>query len=579
MTLLAAFQTLLHRHSGQTDITVGSPIAGRKLPELETLIGIFVNMLVLRNDVGGNPTFRQLLRRTTQVCTAAYAHQELPFERLVEQLKPPRDLSRHPLFQVVFSFQNTPRQDLAMPGLQSTYLLVDPGSAKFDLLLELREDRPDEIFGWLEYNTDLFDVQTVQQLREHFYTLLGEVAARPDTRLEELALLSTEERARLLAGWNDTASAYAPAPLHLQFEAQAARTPDAPALSWAEEQLTYRQLHQRVLRLSHHLQSLGVGPDAPVGLCVKRSVDMVAGLLAILHAGGAYLPLDPDYPRERLGLMLRDSGARLLLTQRSLASTLTTDGLRVACFEDVPEEAPRAASPGSGLAEGLAYVIYTSGSTGTPKGVMVPHRTAANFLAAMDSRLDASSPGTWLAVTSISFDIHVLELLWTLCRGFHVVLHDEQAAARGGSVPALPQVLRRHAVTHLQCTPAFARARVLDPECTALLGGLRHLLVGGEALPGPLAEQLRSALPATRLTNMYGPTETTVWSSAHRVEDGALPATVSIGSPLANTRLYVLDSHGQPVPVGVSGELFIAGDGVVRGYLRRPELTAERFVP
>ncbi|NMO13600.1 amino acid adenylation domain-containing protein [Pyxidicoccus fallax] len=407
----------------------------------------------------------------------------------------------------------------------------------------------------------------------------------PITPLEEAAAREParpavpEERQQVLRAWNDTARAYDAACIHQQFEAQVIRTPDATALSFGDTHLTYRQLHQRVLSLSLRLQALGVRPDAPVGLCLQRSPDMVAAMLAVLHAGGAYLPLDPDYPAERLVWMLQDSGASVLLTSRHLLGTLPTERVQVLLLEEAVE-GEAAPCAGASKAEHLAYVIYTSGSTGRPKGVMVPHRTAANFFGAMDSLLGPSSPGTWLAVTSISFDISVLELLWTLARGYHVVLHDERAAARQGTALTLPEVLRRHEVTHLQCTPAFVRGLVLAPESVSALGALRHLLVGGEALPGPLATEVREALPSTTLTNMYGPTETTVWSSTHTVSAAdAGAATISIGAPIANTRLYVLDAHGQPVPVGVPGELFIAGDGVVRGYLGRPELTAERFVP
>src|SRR5215217_5342321 len=323
MTLLATFQTLLHRHSGQTDITVGSPIAGRNVPELESLIGFFVNTLVLRNHLDGDPTFRELLRRAKAVCMAAYAHQQLPFEKLVEELNPPRDPSRHPIFQVMFGFQNTPRQDLSMPGLKSTYLLVDPGSAKFDLLLELREDRPDEIFGWLEYNTDLFDAATIQRMRGHFYTLLGAVAENPDTRLSELPLLTQEEQLQLRSDFQGRQDDFPrDVPMHELFARLAARAPRAVAVEHEGRALTYAELDARSNQLARHLLSLGLRPEARVGLCVERGLDLVTAMLGVLKAGGVYVPLDPAYPRQRLAFMFEDAGVAVVLTQQLLRPLL-----------------------------------------------------------------------------------------------------------------------------------------------------------------------------------------------------------------------------------------------------------------
>ncbi|WP_164021812.1 non-ribosomal peptide synthetase, partial [Pyxidicoccus trucidator] len=577
IVLLAAFQSLMSRYSGQDDVVVGSPTAGRRFAELEGLIGFFVNTLALRSRLDDQPSLTQLVVRVREATLGAQSHQDIPFEKLVEALAPGRALDRTPLFQVFFTLQNTPAGSAENTDLRITPFGEGTSVARFDLELSMGES-PEGFAGTFQYNTRLFLPRTAERMASHLATLLEGALANPLLPLSAIPLLEAREREQLLVGWNDTARSFEAAPLQLQFVAQAARTPDALALSSGDEQLTYRQLHQRVVRLSRRLQALGVRPDMPVGLCAVRSCDMVAGLLAILHAGGAYLPLDPSYPAERLAYMLRDSGASVLLTHQALLGTVPGEGLAVLCFEEV-EPTEHSGQPAESQPEHLAYVIYTSGSTGLPKGVMVPHRTAANFLSSMDGLLEASSGGTWLAVTSISFDIHVLELLWTLSRGLHVVLHDEHAASRGKQALSLPEVLRRHAVTHLQCTPSFARTLVLAPESVSALASLRHLLVGGEALPGTLARSLRAALPHTALTNMYGPTETTVWSSTHRVKDSDAVATVSLGTPIANTRLYVLDTRGQPVPVGVPGELFISGEGVVRGYLRRPDLTAERFIP
>ncbi|WP_186001748.1 non-ribosomal peptide synthetase [Corallococcus sp. Z5C101001] len=579
MVLLAGLQALLSRTSGQDDITVGSPIAGRRFAELEGLIGFFVNTLALRSRLEDNPTFLQLLDRVREATLGAFANQDVPFEKLVEELQPRRDLSRSPLFQVMLILQNAPAvQDAPLPGpLTLRPYDAELEAAKFDLTFSFTHSARG-LTGSINYATALFREDSIRRLIAQLRVLLEGAARAPDTRLGDLPLLPPEERQQVLMDWNATARAFDATEVHLQFEAQARRTPDAPALSFGDTRLTYRELHQRVLRLSSRLQALGVTRDTPVALRAQRSPDLVAAMLAILHAGGAYLPLDPNYPADRLEWMLQDSGARVLVTETALDGAVPARGVDVLRLDTPDDGAPATASPGAASADSLAYIIYTSGSTGRPKGVLVPHGTVANFLAAMDPLLDAAVPGTWLAVTSVSFDIHVLEILWTLSRGFQVVLHDEQAAARGAALP-LTEVLARHAITHLQCTPSFARTLVLAPESVAALGALRHLLVGGEALPGVLARQLREALPATRLTNMYGPTETTVWSSTHTVDTDAPPATVSIGAPIANTRMYVLDGQHRPVPVGVSGELFIAGDGVVRGYHHRPDLTAERFVP
>jgi amino acid adenylation domain-containing protein/non-ribosomal peptide synthase protein (TIGR01720 family) len=581
MVLLAGFQALLGRYSGQKDLAVGTPIAGRRTQELEPLLGMFINTLVLRASLEGAPSFRELLARVKDSTLGAYAHQDIPFEKLVEELEPTRDLSRQPLFQVMFVLQNAPMGESLLPGLAVNQRTLDNGTSKFDLSVALHETA-DGLEGGFNYDVDLFQEATIQRMAGHFQKLLEELVANPARPVGELALLGAQERHQVLEAWNATETEYPrDACIHELFAAQAERTPRAVALVAGDSRVTYAGLRQKVARLARRLRALGVGPDVKVGVSVERSVDMVVAMLAILEAGGAYLPLDPVYPAERLALMLEDSRAPVLLTQRHLAATFAGYAGTVVHL-DAPKEAPRRshARPTQARASShhAAYVIYTSGSTGRPKGVVVPHRTVANFFTGMDALLGGSAPGVWLAVTSISFDIHVLELLWTLCRGYQVVLHDEHAAARKGSALPLPELLRRHAVTHLQCTPSFARSLVLAPETAAGLGSLKHLLVGGEALPGTLARNLRSALPSAALTNMYGPTETTVWSTTSTVTSDDVPATISIGRPIANTRLYVLDEHAQPVPVGVPGELFIGGEGVTHGYLGRPELTAERFV-
>ena len=547
--LLAGFFAFLQRHTGGAEVAVGTPVANRGRAEMEPLIGFFANTLVLRGDVSGDPGFLELLERVKGEALEAVAHQELPFEALVEALHPQRDLARNPLFQVLFSYREGETESLRLPGLSVEPLDSGTGTAKLDLTLSVsrvRSRASGRLRLRLEYATDLFDRATAERMAARLRTLFAGLAEDPALvsgyRLSELPLLPPEERRLLLEDWNRTAAVVPEGLVHEQIAEQAARTPDAVAVLGRGESWTYAELLARAAGLASHLQRLGVGPDVPVGIQMERSPSMVAAVLGVLQAGGAYLPLDPAYPEERRAFMLADSGARVVIT--SLEEHLT-GGPAV-----------------SSLPDHLAYVLYTSGSTGRPKGVQVTHRNVLSFFAGMDAVL-GTEPGTWMAVTSLSFDISVLELLWTLARGFKVVLPDEER-------PLGPQIAE-HGATHLQCTPSLAQA--LDGED---LRPLRKLLLGGEALPPALAAGLAGLLDGD-LLNMYGPTETTVWSATHTVEAGEGP--VPIGRPIANTRIYLLDRSGQPAPLGVPGELVIGGAGVARGYLARPELTAERFVP
>ncbi|WP_434300845.1 amino acid adenylation domain-containing protein [Corallococcus exiguus] len=571
MVLLAAFQAVLHRYSGQEDVCVGTPVAGRTHAELEGMVGVCINTLVLRTRVEGQRSFRELLARVREVTLGAYAHQDVPFELLVQALQPARSRSHAPLFQAMLILQPASAVSPALPGVEARLEDVDTGTAQYDLTLSLHQVQG-ALEGTLEYSTDLFQASTAARLVSNLETLLTGAVAEPSRAVSQLPLLSEDERRRVLGEWNATRRPYEDAGLAALLEAQAARTPDAVALVCGTERLTYRALHRRANALASRLRAEGVGPEVVVGLCVRRSVELVVGMLGILKAGGAYLPLDPNYPAERLAYMLEDSGARLLLTQASLDGTLGADGVRPVLV-DAPDARGEASEHGPGDGAGpehLAYVLYTSGSTGRPKGVQVVQRNVANFFAGMDERVPVGPRPVWLAVTSVSFDISVLELLWTLARGFQVVVHGDEV----GAASVLAEV-RQHAVTHLQGTPSLARALLLEPGAEDVLGTLRCLLVGGEALPPALAASLARRLPR-RLLNMYGPTETTVWSSTHTV--GAAESPVPIGRPLANTELYVLDAHLRPVPGGVAGELYIGGEGVVRGYRGRPELTAERFI-
>jgi amino acid adenylation domain-containing protein len=592
MLLTAGFQTLLHRYTEQDDILIGVPIAGRTSVAAESLIGLFLNTQVLRGDLSGDPGFRELLARVRKTALEAYAHQEVPFEKLVEALHPHRDLSRSPVFQVMFVLQNEPTTPLRIAGVDIKSVPAHNGTAKFDLTFSV-EEIDGKLGGYVEYNKDLFYPETIQRMIGHFQTLLEGVVANPECHLSALPLLTGVERNQLLGEWTDTRTPFmSDRCVHAFFEDQVARTPDAVALIFEQEQWTYDELNRRAEAVAAELKVRGVRNEDRVAICAGRSLEMMAGLLGILKAGACYVPLDPTYPRERLQFMLEDSGAAVLLTDASLAAALelrrpglaTLDislGRSVAAPDPVVEAAGGRNGVGS---QQLAYVIYTSGSTGRPKGVMVTHRNVANFFAAMD-RLLGTEPGVWLALTSISFDISVLELFWTLARGFKVVIQPEpERVSRnsyfevtdGRATLTVPQQILRHHVTHVQCTPSLAGTLVSAPESVQAMRSLSKLLLGGEALPSALVQKLRP-LVGGEILNMYGPTETTVWSTA-----GVLSATGGeplIGKPLANTQVYVLDPRLQPVPLGVPGEVFIGGEGVARGYLQRPELTAERFVP
>ncbi|OJT21385.1 hypothetical protein BO221_26550 [Archangium sp. Cb G35] len=579
MLLLAAFKSVLYRSCGQTDISVGSPIANRKLPELELLIGFFVNTLVLRTDLGEDPTFRALLQRVRSTCLQAYSHQDLPFEQLVEELHPERHLNRNPLFQVMFSFQNTPRQDLAVRGLGSQYLLVDPGSSKFDLLLELREEVEDEITGWLEYDTDLFDGATLARMHGHLLRVLERVAVTQEDRLSALPLLSEAERHQLLVEWSGPRRDYPlEETLHARVEAQVERSPHAVAVSFEGHLLTYRELNTQANRLAWHLRGLGAGPESRVAVCLERSTHLVVALLATLKAGAAYVPLDPGYPPQRLEWMLEDARPQVLLTQRSLLGGLPARALPTVLL-DTPwdegqglseENPPPLASPGN-----LAYVIFTSGSTGRPKGAMNTHRAISNRLLWMQEAY-ALGPGEGvLQKTPFSFDVSVWEFFWPLLVGARLVV-----ARPGGhqDTAYLASLIHAQQISTLHFVPPMLQAFLQEPELERTCASVRRIICSGEALPAELSRRCLRRLPQAELHNLYGPTEAAVDVTAWACQREDERPSVPIGRPIANTFVRVLDAQGGLVPVGVPGELYLGGVQVGRGYLGRPELTAERFV-
>ena len=572
MILLAAFQTLLHRYTGQEDIVVGSPVAGRTRAVLERVIGVFVNMLVLRTQLEGNPTFTKLLRRTQTTVLEALAQQDLPFEKLVEQLQPQRSASYSPLIQVMFALQDELSDNLHLPGLTTSAFPLDTGTAKFDLTFTIVKSGS-SFDCCAEYNSDLFEAATVRRMLGHYQTLLEAVAANPEQRLSDLPLLNDQERTQLLVNWNRTEIDFPRDKcVHELFAAQAADTPDATAVVCGKKSLTYRELNRRANQLANHLQHLGIGPENLVGVSMERSLEMVVALLGILKAGAAYLPLDPSYPAERLRFMLEDSKASLLLTRSTEKRQIAELGkVRTICLDTDWSEISREADDTPRLemnSENLAYVIYTSGSTGQPKGVQIPHRAVVNFLHSMRREPGLTSADTLLSVTSISFDIAALEIFLPLAVGARIVLATADEVFDASKMKAL---LRESGATVMQATPSFWQ--FLVEAGWAGNKGLK-IFCGGEALSRSLAEKLSER--GGEVWNLYGPTETTIWSTVTKIMPGTEP--ISIGRPIANTQVYILDSCLQPVPVGIPGELYIGGEGVARGYLNRPELTAERFI-
>jgi len=568
MTLLAAFQTLLHRFSGQDDIVVGSPIANRNRNEIEGLVGFFVNTLAMRMDLSGDPSFQALLGRAREVALGAYAHQDLPFERLVEELQPPRDMSRNPLFQVLFALQNVPPIELSLPGVTAHLTRIHTHAAKLDLAVVLRE-KEQELVGEWEYDTDLFDATTIARMVEHFQTLLRGIVAHPEWRVSELPLLADTERHRLLVEWNATDTEYPKEVcVHELFEAQVERAPDAVAVVFGDEALSYSELNRRANRLAHHLQSVGVGPEARVGLCLERSVELIVGILGILKAGGAYVPLDPEYPQQRLAFMLKDIQAQVVVTQarcvdqlpetRAALVCLNTDAERIA---QQPETNPTSdTTPGS-----LAYTIYTSGSTGTPKGVLVEHRGLCNLSEGQRRIFGATPESRHLQFASASFDASIFEILMALQTGGRLFLGTGDALLPG---PALFQFLREHQITHASLPPSTLSV-MPDKELPAL----EVLIVAGEVCPADLVKRWAKG---RRFFNGYGPTEATVCTTL--AECSGTGTNPPIGRPFVNTQVYLLDSHLQPVPIGVAGELHIGGVGLARGYHDRPVLTDEKFI-
>ncbi|NBD28395.1 non-ribosomal peptide synthetase, partial [Paenibacillus glycinis] len=569
MVLLAAYKVLLSKYTGQEEMIVGSPIAGRAHADVEKLMGVFVNTLALRSYPTGEKTFASFLEEVKACTLLAFEHQEYPFEELVGQLELTRDLSRNPLFDTMFILQNTEHGVLELPGLRIVPYEQDHRAAKFDLTLQAAE-RESEIDISMEYSTALFKAETIQRMAAHFRQVLEVVVSEPQAAMKDMGLLSEAERQQILFDFNATTADYPQdKTIHGLFEAQAERTPDNIAVVFGEQQLTYRELNARANQLARVLREKGVQPDRLVGIMAERSLEMIVGIMAILKAGGAYVPLDPSYPAERLTYMLADSQARWLLTTQELAGKVVFEGVTVRLDRQAQDEGDAGNLEPSSQATNLAYVIYTSGSTGRPKGVMVEQQSVVNFMHSMAERLELSSESAVLAITTFSFDIFVLESVVPLCYGARVVLAMQ---AEQENPAALAALIVNQQVDVVQMTPSRMQLLQQVPD-KGWLKRLASILIGGEAYPERLLRFLQEQSGA-RLYNVYGPTETTVWSTMADLTDAEV---VVIGQPLDNTRIYIVDAQQRLQPVGVAGELCIAGDGLARGYLNQPELTADKF--
>ncbi len=568
VVLLAAFQTLLTRYTGQDDIVVGVAIQGREEDDAQELDQRLGASVAIRTDISGDPTFRQLLSRVSNEANSAREHQNVPWERVFEAVQPDRDASRHPKFQVLFSLEDSQFSpgsgEISDPG-------TDSGMLKVDLQLQM-QDRLSGLAAYFTYSSELFDAATIVRTAGHFWKLLEGIVENPDETVWRLPLLTDAERDRLVIEWNNTGMDYArDRCVHQLFEAQAARTPNATAVGFGKESLTYGELERRANQLANHLIRLGASPDGLVGICLERSLEMVVGLLGILKAGAAYVPLDPAYPRDRIAFMLEDAEVPLLLTQAQLRESLHSGNSKVVFIDsDWPEIAKQSQeSPALTLnPENRAYVIYTSGSTGKPKGVEIPHRAVVNFLTTMAVRPGMTASDRLLAVTTLSFDIAGLEIYLPLTQGASLEIVSREVASDGNQLLAK---LTGSSATVMQATPATWRM-LLEAGWT---GDPRlKILIGGEAVSQKLANQLLQR--SGSVWNVYGPTETTIWSTISKLE--AEQSAVSIGRPIGNTEIFILDKMQQPVPIGVAAELYIGGDGLARGYLKRPELTAEKFI-
>lgn len=578
VTLLAAFNTLLFHYSGQTDVVVGTTIAYRTRPELENLIGFFTNSLVLRTNLQGNPSFETLLARVHEAALGALSNQDVPFEKLVEELAPKRGLSYNPLFQVAFVLHNLPMEKLALPDLTITIEELNTNSAAFDLVLHLFDERPG-LKARLEYDADLFEQATIVRIASHFDTLLQGVRSNPTLRIDALTLLNGEEQKLVLDASTSRLAGVPVGPLlHHMIDYTARANMKAVAVVCGTRKLTYGELIIRANKLAHHLQSLGVGPDAPVCICMDSSVDMIVGILGILKADGAYVPIDPSYPASRIQYVLEDSNAATLLTTQKIADSLPDAPVQKVLLDadwSIIDRMPSDPPPSRGNVGNLAYIIYTSGSTGYPKGVMISHR---NVIASTSARTQhySSHVSAFLLLSSIAFDSSVAGIFWTLCQGGCLYIPGESVR---WNPAALIRTIEEEAISHLLCLPSLYVA-LLDHTLGGTCSSLRCVIVAGEECKREVVERHFERFSAASLFNEYGPTECTVWSTVHELRyDDEAAGPISIGRPIPGAEVYVLGSGGALSPVGVAGELYVGGEGLARGYRGRPDVTASCFAP
>ncbi|MFI6063591.1 amino acid adenylation domain-containing protein, partial [Streptomyces sp. NPDC051286] len=595
MVLQAALSVLLSRLGAGRDIPIGSAIAGRTDAALRDLVGFFVNTLVLRTDLSGDPTFREVLARVRAASLGAYAHQDVPFERLVEELAPARSLSRHPLFQVMLTLQNTAEAVVDLPGLRTEEMTAELSAVKFDVSVSLGEVFDDEgepvgIRGSLTVAADLFDMESAERLAQRWAQVLELLSARPQTRLREVDVLSADERRQVLAEWNDTAAGAPELSVPELFEAHAVRTPDALALVADGLEVSYAELDERTNRLARYLVGRGVVPESVVALCLPRGIEMIYAILAVWKAGGAYLPVDVELPAERIVFMLADSGAQMLLGTRDVLDVLPADEVPAVVALDDPAvmaevaQSP-ATAPGTPTSSArLAYVIYTSGSTGRPKGVAVTHDSLANYVSSVPARVGFGEPGGRYALLQAQVtDLGNTVVFASLATGGRLHVLDERAVT---DPAAVAEYLAANAIDYVKAVPSHLAALTAAGGAAGLLPA-RSLVLGGEAASLPWVRELLSAAGDRGVFNHYGPTETTIGVATGRFSDmlpadgttpDRMPLGTPLGTPIANTRLYVLDESLAPVAPKVVGELYVAGAALARGYVRRAGLTAERFV-
>jgi len=579
MTLLAAFQVLLYRYTGQEDVVVGSPIANRRRPEIEELIGFFVNTLVMRGDLSGDPSFSQLLLRVRDTCVGADTNQDLPFEKLVQELQPERNQSRNPLFQIMFVLQNATRPFAGIADVRIEPVETATTRSPFDLSLFLRE-RDSKYIGYIEYSTDLFDPDRIERMAGHYRRLLEAVVSDPDQSIATLPILTEAERHQILVEWNDTAADYPKDKcIHHLFEEQVERTPEAIALQFKGQQITYEELNRRANQVAHYLITLGIAPEKLVGICVDRSIEMVVGLLGILKAGGAYVPLDPYYPAQRLHFMVEDSQVSVFLYQRHLLQKLPQTRALAACLEElILFNGVKPANPKTEVtSENAAYVIYTSGSTGTPKGVIGLHRGSINRFSWMWRAFPFNAREVSCIKTSLSFVDSVWEIFGPLLQGVPSIIISEQIVRDSR---LFIQTLAKYRITRLVLVPSLLRA-ILEAGTNlhTKLNKLKLWSSSGEPLTTDTTERFRKLLLQSTLLNLYGSSEVSADVTCAVASNSISANSSSIGHPVSNTQIYLLDSLLQPVPIGVPGEVYVGGKGLARGYLNRPELTRERFIP